>query len=50
MAYWLQTWAQVGLSATSTAVVLTGEPMFADLAAVWLGGEVLGLRVLLAAR
>ncbi len=47
LAYWLQTWAQRRLSATSTAVVLTGEPLFAGLAAVWLGGEVLGPRVLL---
>jgi drug/metabolite transporter (DMT)-like permease len=47
LAYWLQTWAQRRLPATSTAVVLTGEPVFAGLAAVWLGGEVLGPRVLL---
>ena len=47
LAYCLQTWAQRRLSATSTAVVLTGEPLFAGLAAVWLGGEVLGPRVLL---
>ena len=47
LAYWLQTWAQRRLSATSTAVVLTSEPLFAGLAAVWLGGEVLGPRVLL---
>ena len=47
LAYWLQTWAQRRLSATSTAVVLTSEPLFAALAAVWLGGEVLTPRVLL---
>lgn len=47
LAYCLQTWAQRRLSAISTAVVLTGEPLFAGLAAVWLGGEVLGPRVLL---
>ncbi len=47
LAYWLQAWAQRRLSATSTAVVLAGEPVFAGLAAVWLGGEVLGPRVLL---
>ncbi len=47
LAYCLQTWAQRQLSGTSTAVVLTGEPLFAGLAAVWLGGEVLGPRVLL---
>lgn len=47
LAYWLQAWAQRPLFATSTAVVLTGEPVFAGLAAVWLGGEVLGPRVLL---
>lgn len=45
-AYWLQIWAQRRLSSTSTAVVLTGEPLFAGLAAVWLGAELLGPRVL----
>jgi drug/metabolite transporter (DMT)-like permease len=47
LAFCLQTWAQRRLSPTTTAVVLTGEPVFAGLAAVWIGGELLGPRVLL---
>lgn len=43
----VQTWAQAHLPATRAAIVMTTEPVFAALFAVLLGGEVLGLRVLL---
>ncbi len=37
--YFLQTWAQARLSATRTAVILTGEPVFAGLAGVLVVGD-----------
>ena len=40
----VQTWAQRRLSATQAAIILAGEPLFAALFAVLLGGETLGLR------
>ena len=43
----VQTWAQAHLSATRAAIIMTMEPVFAGLFAVLLGGERLGLRVVL---
>ena len=43
----VQTWAQAHLTATRAAIIMTMEPVFAGLFAVLLGGERLGLRVLL---
>lgn len=43
----VQTWAQAHLPATRAAIVMTTEPVFAAVFAVLLGGESLGLRVLL---
>lgn len=45
LALLLQTWAQAHLSPTRAAVIMTTEPVFAGLFAVWLGGEALTLRV-----
>jgi drug/metabolite transporter (DMT)-like permease len=42
----VQTWAQAHLAATRAAIIMTMEPVFAGLFAVLLGGERLGLRVL----
>lgn len=42
----VQTWAQAHLTATRAAIVMTTEPVFAALFAVWFGGESLGPRVL----
>jgi drug/metabolite transporter (DMT)-like permease len=39
-----QTWAQAHLSATRAAIVMSMEPVFAALFAVWFGGELLSLR------
>ena len=41
----VQTWAQAHLAATRAAIIMTMEPVFAGLFAVLLGGERLGLRV-----
>lgn len=40
-----QTWAQARLSPTRTAIVMSTEPVFAALFAVWLGGEFFTLRM-----
>ncbi len=42
----VQTWAQAHLSATRAAVIMTMEPVFAAAFAVWLGGEALGVRLM----
>lgn len=42
-----QTWAQAHLPPTRTAIIMTMEPVFAALFAVWLGGESAGSRMLL---
>ncbi|HEY0890121.1 MAG TPA: DMT family transporter [Nocardioides sp.] len=42
-----QTWAQAHLSPTRSAIIMTMEPVFAALFAVLLGGESLGIRMLL---
>lgn len=47
VAYAVQTWFQRRVSAVQTALVFTLEPVFAGLAAVWIGGESLGWRGLL---
>jgi drug/metabolite transporter (DMT)-like permease len=43
----VQTWAQAHLAPTRAAIVMTMEPVWAGLFAVLLGGERLGLRVVL---
>ena len=40
-----QTWAQAHLSATRAAIVMSMEPVFAALFAVWFGGESMTLRM-----
>ena len=45
----VQAWAQSALSATTAAVVMTMEPVFAGLFAVVAGGERLGPRTILGA-
>ncbi|MFL6137511.1 MAG: DMT family transporter [Frankiaceae bacterium] len=45
-AFFVQTWAQSILDPTRTAVIMTMEPVFAGLFAVWLAGESMGLRTL----
>jgi len=40
-----QTWAQAHLAPTRTAIIMSMEPVFAALFAVWLGGESAGLRM-----
>jgi drug/metabolite transporter (DMT)-like permease len=47
LALWAQTWAQAHLSPTRAAIVMSMEPVFAALFAVWLGGESLTARMLL---
>jgi drug/metabolite transporter (DMT)-like permease len=47
LALLVQTWAQAHLSATRSAVVMTMEPVFAGGFAVLLGGESVGVRLLL---
>ncbi len=42
-----QTWAQAHLPPTRTAIIMSMEPVFASLFAVWLGGEHLTGRLLL---
>jgi drug/metabolite transporter (DMT)-like permease len=42
-----QTWAQAHLPPTRTALIMSMEPVFASLFAVWLGGEDLTSRLLL---
>lgn len=44
LAYYVQTAFQRFTSAVQTAIIFTMEPVFAGLAAVWLGGESLGWR------
>lgn len=46
-AFVIQTWAQAIISPTRAAIVMTMEPVFAGLFAVWLGGEHLGIRTVL---
>ena len=41
----LQTWAQAHMSAPRVAIVMTTEPVFATLFAIWFGGEHLTLRI-----
>lgn len=41
----LQTWAQAHMSATRAAIIMTLEPVFAALFAVWFGGENLTVRM-----
>ena len=40
-----QTWAQAHLPPTRTAIIMSMEPVFAALFAVWLGGEQAGVRM-----
>lgn len=47
LALWAQTWAQAHMSATRAAIVMTLEPVFAALFAVWFGGENLTARMVL---
>lgn len=47
LALWVQTWAQAHMSATRAAIVMTMEPVFATLFAVWLGGELLTSRMVI---
>lgn len=47
LAFVVQTWAQAHLSPTRAAVVMTMEPVFAGIFAVWVANEVLGWRTLL---
>ena len=42
-----QTWAQAHLPPTRSAIIMTMEPVFASLFAVWLGGELLTSRLLI---
>ncbi|MGZ5404846.1 MAG: DMT family transporter, partial [Nocardioides sp.] len=42
-----QTWAQAHLPPTRCAIIMSMEPVFAALFAVWLGGESAGVRMLL---
>lgn len=49
LAFVVQTWAQSVLAPTRAAVIMTMEPVFSGLFAVWLAGEHLGLRTLLGA-
>ncbi len=42
-----QTWAQSKISATSAAIIMTTEPVFASLFAILFGGENLTLRLLI---
>jgi len=42
-----QTWAQAHLPPTRTAIIMSMEPVFAALFAVWLGGESAGSRMLI---
>ncbi len=42
-----QTWAQAHLPPTRTAIIMSMEPVFAALFAVWLGGESAGPRMVL---
>ena len=46
LALWVQTWAQAHMPATRAAIVMTMEPVFAASFAVWLGGEVATVRML----
>ena len=46
LALLVQTWAQAHLAPTRAAIIMTMEPVWAGFFAVVLGGEVLGLRVL----
>lgn len=47
LALFAQTWAQAHLPPTRSAIIMSMEPVFASLFAVWLGGENLTLRLLL---
>lgn len=42
----LQTWAQAHLPAARAAIIMTTEPVFATLFAVWFGGESLTARII----
>lgn len=43
----LQTWAQAHLPAARAAIIMTNEPVFATLFAVWFGGEILTGRIVI---
>ena len=45
-AFFVQTWAQTILDPTRTAVIMTMEPVFAGVFAVWLAGEHMGPRTI----
>jgi drug/metabolite transporter (DMT)-like permease len=47
LAFVIQTWAQSHMSPTRAAVILSGEPMFAGIFGVWLGGDQLTTRIAL---
>lgn len=47
LALFAQTWAQAHLPPTRSAIIMSMEPVFASLFAVWLGGEQLTSRLLL---
>lgn len=49
IAYFVQTWAQMHLSATRTGIILTTEPVFAGLVGVLVAGESFGARAALGA-
>jgi drug/metabolite transporter (DMT)-like permease len=46
VAFVVQTWAQAHLTPTRAAVIMTMEPVFGGVFAVWLADEVLGARTL----
>lgn len=46
-AFIVQTWSQSLMPPTRAAIIMTMEPVFAGLFAVWLGGEILSLRTLM---
>jgi drug/metabolite transporter (DMT)-like permease len=47
LALFAQTWAQAHLPPTRSAIIMSMEPVFASLFAVWLGGEALTGRILI---
>jgi drug/metabolite transporter (DMT)-like permease len=46
IAFLIQTWAQSLMAPTRAAVIMTMEPVFAGLFAVWIGGERLTLKII----
>jgi drug/metabolite transporter (DMT)-like permease len=49
VAFWVQTWAQSLVSPTRAAVVMTMEPVFAGIFAVFFGGNQLTVRIIIGA-